>query len=386
MPAIPVASMDEMAPVPGARGDAMAVLTSAPAVRKSGPTSLRAIEQAFSKGVHRTVAQQETPPGMLTVGHPAAPTEMVDVEATLQLVVDNVVTTAATIRGLARSVGALVVEDAVEEGAVASARFTIRVDASKTEELLGACERLGQVRARQVQARDIGQDYHDAELLLTNLEQAMQRYEDILKGATQVSDVLAVEKELSRLRAQIDKVKGSLLWMRDRVARSTVHVYLASARDQESEGVVIPHAKIYPGVRLAYLEDLRGNGDHQDYLGFGLSLRFAREFGLDVDGFRRNQSGSRDKGLDVFVATMGGEVFSDFLGRGRRRTLNPYLGWRLGYARFESQNEFAFAGVVGVELVKARTFSLDLSGRLFGLLGKSGHMAIEPALSANIAF
>ena len=70
-----------------------------------------------------------------------------------------------------------------------------------------------------------------------------------------------------------------------------------------------------------------------------------------------------------------GRSFSDFLGRGRRRVFNPYLGWRLGYARFEAHSEFAFAGVTGFEMVRTRAFSVDAAGRLFGLLGKSDPMA-----------
>jgi hypothetical protein len=83
---------------------------------------------------------------------------------------------------------------------------------------------------------------------------------------------------------------------------------------------------------------------------------------------------------------VGGEVFSEFMGNGRRRFLNPYLGWRLGYARFERRNEFAFACAFGVELVKTRPLTVDLAARLYGLLGKSSHMAVAPALSVNVAF
>jgi len=311
--------------------------------------------------------------------------EMIDVEATLNIVVENVVPAAASVRALARAAGAMITEDAVEEAGVATARFTIRVDAGRTEELLVACERLGQVRSRLINARDIGKEFHDTQLLLDNLEAAMMRYEEILAGATQVSDVLAIEKELGRLRAQIDKVKGTLLWMQDRVARSTLHVYLAAPRADEPDAVVIGHAKIYPGVRAAYLEDFRSGSNH-GYWGGGLSLRFSREFGLDLDGLRRQGSASSSHGLDVFIATLGGEVFSEFLGNGRRRFLNPYLGWRLGYDRFEGHNEFAFAGSAGVEILKTRPLSIDLAARLFGFLGRNAHAAAEPALSVNVAF
>ena len=174
--------------------------------------------------------------------------------------------------------------------------------------------------------------------------------------------------------------------MQDRVDRSTLHVYLASPRSDQPDAVVIGQAKIYPGVRMAYLEDFRSGGESQGYLGGGLSLRFNRDIGIEVDGLRRSRNGSSARGLEVFVATLGGEVFSDFLGNGRRRWLNPYLGWRLGYARFEAHSGFAFAGAVGVELLKTRALSIDLAARLFGLIGRSAHMAVQPAIGVNVAF
>lgn len=313
-------------------------------------------------------------------------TAMIDIEATLQLIVQDVRASAATLRELAHKQQGMITEDVVDQGRATHARFTIRVPSAKVDDFLAGCEALGQTRSRQVQARDIGKEFHDAQLLLGNLTVAMHRYEEILKGATQVSDVLAVERELDRLRAQIDQVKGTLVWMQDRVSRSTVHVYLASPLSEEPEDVVVGRAKLYPGVRLGYLADFRSDGARAGYLGAGLSFRFHRAFGIDLEGFRHDGDATTARGLDAFLATMGGEAFSEFMGNGRRRFVNPYLGWRLGYARFERRNEFAFACAFGVELIKTRPLTVDLAARLYGLLGKSSHMAVAPALSVNVAF
>ena len=139
-------------------------------------------------------------------------------------------------------------------------------------------------------------------------------------------------------------------------------------------------------MRGLFLEDLRGNNVRQGYWGGGLSLRANRNFSLDIDGLRRASTGSPIKGLDVFLITMGGESYSEFLGNGTRRFGNPFLGWRLGFARFESRNEFALGGTVGVELVKTRYVGVDLAVRGLGLLGNSAHLAVQPELTVNFAF
>ena len=317
---------------------------------------------------------------------PAAAAEMLDIEATLNIVVDQITTAATELRKLVRHHGGVLVEDVVDESSYGSGRFLIRIAAPGTDAMMTSLEHLGQVRSRLVNARDIGKQYLDAQLQLENLKVAMARYEQILAKADKVAEILTIERELTRLRGEIEQVKGNLRWMQDRVARSTIHVNLASPHLAALQGPVEPQAKFYPSLRLAFAEDMRGNNVHHGYLGGGISLRANRAFSLDLDGLRRTSTGSPIKGLDVFLITLGGEAYSEFLGNGTRRFANPYLGWRLGYARFLGNNEFALGATVGLEVVKTRYLGVDVAVRGMGLLGHSAHLAIEPDVTVSLAF
>jgi hypothetical protein len=367
------------------------VTLSEAATTTSRPSPIYAMARKMSS----TARPFSKPSRSLAFGGPAAMQtpatagtggDMLDIEATLNIVVDQISTAAAELRTIVRQHGGVLVEDVVDESSYSNGRFLIRIPAPGTENLMAAIERLGQLRTRNVNARDIGKLYKDAELQLENLNVAMARYEQILAKANAVADILSIERELTRLRGEIEQVKGNLRWMQDRAARSTIHVNLASTRLAVAQGPLAPQAKLYPGVRATFLEDLRGNSVHQGYLGGGLSFRANREFSLDLDGLRRTSTGSPTKGLDVFLITMGGEAFSEFLGNGTRRFLNPYLGWRLGYARFEGKNEFALGATLGFELVKTRYVSVDLAARGIGLLGHSAHFALEPDLTVSFVF
>jgi hypothetical protein len=363
--------------------DIVAVPQAMPSVRSASPLQ----DAPAVAGPADEVAEAAPhPPVHAASPRPAAEREMLDIEATLNILVDEVTTAAAELRKLVRQHGGVLIEDVVEEADYASGRFLIRVPAPGTDALMAALERLGQVRNRQVNARDIGKRYRDAELELQNLTVAMNRYEQILGKAEKVPDILAIEHEITRLRGEIEQVKGNLRWMRDRAARSTIHVNLASAHLAAARGHVAPEAKFYPGLRGIFLEDLRGNSVHQGYLGGGVSLRVNRNFSLDIDGLRRTSTGSPTKGLDVLLITMGGEAYSEFLGNGARRFFNPYLGWRMGYARFEDHSEFALGATVGLEVVKTRYVGVDLAVRGVGLLGDSAHLALAPELTLGFAF
>jgi hypothetical protein len=318
--------------------------------------------------------------------------EMLDIEANIAIEVEAVGEAAAALRSIAKTFDALVVEDTVnEQPKSANARLTVRVPTQRTEKFLEALDGLGRVRSRQVSARDIGKEYFDAELRLENLQTTMRRYEEILKQAKDVNEILRVEQELARLRAEIEQTKGNLRWLGDRAARATIHVNLSVPPREvafQSPPASSPVAKLYPGVRFTELTDFRGERGNTTYLGGGISATFSRHVALHLDGLRESGSGSLTQGLDVLLLSLGGEMYSDFLGGGRRKFLNPYLGYNIGYARFTGHNEAMIGITVGLELFKSKTLVVDAQARAFGLLfGSDGpHFAVQPVLGASVAF
>ena len=68
-----------------------------------------------------------------------------------------------------------------------------------------------------------------------------------------------------------------------------------------------------------------------------------------------------------YLYTFATGLYSDFLGGGRRRYMNPYVGVRLGGAKMNGLGAFAYGADVGVELVRTRMFMVDVSARAVGL-------------------
>ena len=312
--------------------------------------------------------------------------EMYDVEARLTLEVEKLADARAQVRKLVTEFNGTITNDQLSAGSdYEEANFELRIPSSVVYKFLDGVDGIGKTTAREVKARDVGKEYHDNLILLENLEKTMKRYEEILAKANDVKDMLRIESELSRVRTQIDQVKGNVQWLRDRVARSTVYLRIVPVRpgDEFHE----PEAKLYPGVRASYMVDYRKDGSTEHFAGFGLSLHFARAFAIDLDGMRGVSGTDSGPGLQAFIATMGGDFYSDYFGKGERRWLNPYLGARLGYARVLELNDFVLTGVVGLEIYKSKTFMIDLQGRVGGFFGKEGtHVGIQPSMALNVAF
>lgn len=323
-----------------------------------------------------------------TTQAPSQPKEMLDIEANMTLAVDSVRDAAKRVRDLAKEYGANVTGDQVQdEGSYQRGAFEIRVPSEKIDAFLEAISGVGTVRSRDVRATDVSKQYFDSQILLRNLEVTMKRYEEILAQAKNVQEVLVVEQELTRLRGEINRVKGELRFMRDRVSRSTLHLQLVPKSVDTSPPPEVPEAKLFPGVRGTMLTDFTSDGK-TSYYGMGLSIFFLRSFQIDLDIARTSSLFASGSSGRAFLVTMGGDIYSDFFGSGRRRFLNPYVGLRGGYARIDGRNNALVAGTVGLELYRSKGFLLDLQARLHLFFGNSdgAHAGFQPTLGMNVAF
>lgn len=316
---------------------------------------------------------------------PVAEGTMLDIEGKVVMEVDHVAEAGERVRALTASARGMVVEDTFT-GTLRNGteRITIRLPSGGADTFLKSIEGLGKVRSREVNVRDVGKEFYDAQLQLHNLEAAMKRYEEILPRAKEVKEVLMIEAELTRIRGEIEAVKGNLRFVADRAARATITVTLEASPTVE---VDTPTARIFPGLRFSAPYDLRGGGKSAGYLGVGLSLRFGRFFSIDLDGFQSPTSPT--SGLDAMLLTAGGEFYSQFFGDGHRRWLNPYLGFRGGWAHMLGKDEFAFGATGGVEIFKSKAVFFDAELRSFALVANKDvtpHAVLQPSLSAHFSF
>jgi hypothetical protein len=100
----------------------------------------------------------------------------------------------------------------------------LRVPSAHFEEAIAAIESTGKVRARHVQALDVGDQYRDLTLRLRTAEALRDRLEVMLARAAKVEEALHVERELERIVREIEQLKGQLRSMGDRIVFSTLSV------------------------------------------------------------------------------------------------------------------------------------------------------------------
>jgi hypothetical protein len=310
---------------------------------------------------------------------------MRDIEARLELVVEDMPGTASRVRALINKVGGQIVSDVIKDNAAQyGAAFSLRVPADKTFVVLDQLAALGQLRSREVESADIGRKYLDAQLVERNLRLTLKRYEELLAKADSLKDMIELEAALARTRTELDRVEGDLRWMGDRVARSTI--YLTLSTDNPEAGVIAPSPKLWPGLRALVIADYTNAETLDWYAGGGLSFLVSRSFGFDLDVAR--ELGSDDAATWLQLGA-GGDLYSNLLGAGKRRFFNPYLGFRVAYVYADRVSELGLGGNVGLEIYRGSMLLVDSQLRALGVMGSKAHalhLALQPTLSVSAAF
>lgn len=170
----------------------------------------------------------------------AAQDRMVVRIATLELRVERVETAVERLRAIVRRSraeiaeltlsGAPVPERPIAQGAEPiSPRYAsvvIRVDASGLDRLTSELRRLGTVVSHTESTSDVTEQAIDLEARLTNLRAQEQRLRTFFDRATKVSDLIAIERELARVRSEIESLDAQLTLLKRQVAKATLTVSL----------------------------------------------------------------------------------------------------------------------------------------------------------------
>jgi hypothetical protein len=116
-------------------------------------------------------------------------------------------------------------QDVRRTGTTQSGKWTVRLDADKFEEMLGWLDESASVLSKQVSSQDVTEEFVDLNARLANKRNTETRLAKILDDRPGgIEDVLAVERELDRVREEIERIEGRLRFLSDRVALSTIEI------------------------------------------------------------------------------------------------------------------------------------------------------------------
>ena len=129
------------------------------------------------------------------------------------------------IRQLAAQVGGYIANSSISGGRdqIRQATLEMKIPAAKYDEAVGSLSSIGKVETVNSQAEDVGEEFVDVTARVTNARRLEERLITLLSTRTgKLDDVLHVERELARVREEIERYEGRLRYLGSRVATRTL--------------------------------------------------------------------------------------------------------------------------------------------------------------------
>jgi hypothetical protein len=148
---------------------------------------------------------------------------------TAAIQVDSLEAGIGQLRALALRLGGLVGNTAITSGAeeARTATVELRIPSASFDRAVSGLAPIGRVEAVNVTAEDVGEEFTDVTARVANARRLETRLLDLLERRTgRLEDVLSVERELARVREEIERYEGRLRYLRTRASISVLTITL----------------------------------------------------------------------------------------------------------------------------------------------------------------
>ncbi len=141
--------------------------------------------------------------------------------------VDSLELAIAAVQRIATSLGGWVGNTSLASGDYEVRRATIelKIPSARYDEALAGLKPIGKVESVSSNAEDVGEEFVDLTARTANARRLEERLITLLATRTgKLEDVLNVERELARVREEIERYDGRIRYLRTRIATSTLSV------------------------------------------------------------------------------------------------------------------------------------------------------------------
>ncbi len=192
------------------------------------PSSPAAIAESRSPAREDAASQASTPDNALqNLNSATAASTMVIRTGQAFIEVDKVDPAILKIRQLAAQVGGYIANSSISGGRdqIRQATLELKIPAPRYEQAVGSLSTIGKVETVNSTAQDVGEEFVDVTARGSNSRRLEERLITLLSTRTgKLDEVLRVERELARVREEIERYEGRLRYLSTRVATSTLTI------------------------------------------------------------------------------------------------------------------------------------------------------------------
>jgi hypothetical protein len=148
--------------------------------------------------------------------------------ASITLEVKDVPGAVETLKNIAAQKGGYISSTNVQNGYNnrLSGSVVIRVPQAEFENTLAGVTAIGTVKSSSTQGDDVTEEYVDIQAQKTSYQNQLAQYNEIMKKAVKVSDVLEIQQQIDRVQTQLNQLEGRLKYLNSRIDLSTITISL----------------------------------------------------------------------------------------------------------------------------------------------------------------
>ena len=155
-------------------------------------------------------------------------------DARIDLLVKSMDSTERAVLDLIKVHGGFLAESniAAQSGTQRDATWRIRVPVDRFDSFVSAVSKLGEVRTNHVGSQDVTEEFADLEARIRNKQEEEKRLLKHLADSTgRLEDILTVEREITRVRGEIEQMQGRLRFLANRADLSTITITATEWKD-----------------------------------------------------------------------------------------------------------------------------------------------------------
>jgi hypothetical protein len=155
-------------------------------------------------------------------------------EADVQLVVEDFAQTEKQVPDAVKRHGGYLAEVTIDrtQGRRLTGRWVARIPVDQYEAFLAELSKLGVPESFHQRAQDVTEEFVDLEARIANKRQLEERVLQLLEESQgSIKDILEVERELERVRTEVEQMDGRLRYLTNRTDLTTITIDAIHIRD-----------------------------------------------------------------------------------------------------------------------------------------------------------
>ncbi|MBM3267910.1 MAG: DUF4349 domain-containing protein [Candidatus Sericytochromatia bacterium] len=162
-------------------------------------------------------------------GAPAQQEPMIVRRAEVSVQVTDLPKAARALETRARSFGGYIASSTLYHGESPTGSLLVRIPARSLDAFLGGLAAVGTILSESLASDDVGLEFQDLQARLRNWAAEERRLQELFSRSGKVTDLLEVERELARVRGEMEQATARRNFLANQVSYSTVTLTLSVA-------------------------------------------------------------------------------------------------------------------------------------------------------------